>query len=153
MKRLTFALLTLATLVTLQLASACRCAQAANPAVKDRPNVLLVLCDDIRWNALGCMGHPHLKTPILDQMAASGLRMDRFYSAHPSCSPTRGSVMTGRHPNRCGREPGVGSPARYQRLFRNHANRRQRRGCLSDRIQRWHEFGAVPGECRRRCLQ
>lgn len=58
--------------------------------------------DDHGWDETGYNGHPHLKTPVLDEMAATGLRMDRFYSAHPSCSPTRGSVMTGRHPVRYG---------------------------------------------------
>jgi arylsulfatase A-like enzyme len=58
--------------------------------------------DDHGWDETGYNGHPHLHTPVLDEMAASGLRLDRFYSAHPSCSPTRGSVMTGRHPNRYG---------------------------------------------------
>jgi arylsulfatase A-like enzyme len=47
-------------------------------------------------------GHPVLKTPNFDAMAASALRFDCFYAAHPVCSPTRGSVMTGRHPNRFG---------------------------------------------------
>jgi hypothetical protein len=47
-------------------------------------------------------GHPALKTPHLDDMAASGLRFDRFYAAAPVCSPTRASVLTGRHPNRMG---------------------------------------------------
>ena len=58
--------------------------------------------DDHGWDETGYNGHPYLKTPTLDQMAASGLRLDNFYSAHPSCSPTRGSVITGRHPNRYG---------------------------------------------------
>lgn len=66
------------------------------------PNIILCMGDDHGWDETGYNGHPHLKTPVLDSMAASGLRLDRFYSAHPSCSPTRGSVMTGRHPNRYG---------------------------------------------------
>lgn len=68
----------------------------------DRPNIILLMGDDHGWDETGYNGHPHLKTPVLDEMAASGLRLDRFYSAHPSCSPTRGSVITGRHPNRYG---------------------------------------------------
>ena len=68
----------------------------------ERPNIILLMGDDHGWDETGYNGHPHLKTPVLDEMAASGLRMDRFYSAHPSCSPTRGSVMTGRHPVRYG---------------------------------------------------
>jgi len=66
------------------------------------PNFILLMGDDHGWDEVGYNGHPHLKTPVLDKMAAQGLRLDRFYSAHPSCSPTRGSVMTGRHPNRYG---------------------------------------------------
>ncbi|HYF34934.1 MAG TPA: sulfatase-like hydrolase/transferase, partial [Prosthecobacter sp.] len=54
------------------------------------------------WEETGYNGHPHVRTPVLDEMAASGLRLDRFYAAHPSCSPTRASFLTGRHPNRSG---------------------------------------------------
>jgi len=68
----------------------------------ERPNIILLMGDDHGWDETGYNGHPHLKTPVLDDMAATGLRLDRFYSAHPSCSPTRGSVMTGRHPVRYG---------------------------------------------------
>ena len=67
-----------------------------------RPNIILLMGDDHGWDEVAYNGHPHLKTPVLDEMAAQGLRLDRFYSAHPSCSPTRGSIITGRHPNRYG---------------------------------------------------
>ncbi len=60
------------------------------------------MADDQGWGDVAYNGHPVLKTPHLDEMAASGLRFDRFYAAAPVCSPTRGSVMTGRHPNRFG---------------------------------------------------
>ncbi|MEX2592386.1 MAG: sulfatase-like hydrolase/transferase [Anditalea sp.] len=66
------------------------------------PNIVLLMGDDHGWDETAYNGHPHLHTPVLDQMAANGLRMDRFYSASPVCSPTRGSVITGRHPNRYG---------------------------------------------------
>ena len=45
--------------------------------------------DDHGWEETGYNGHPHVKTPVLDEIAATGLRFDRFYAAHPSCSPTR----------------------------------------------------------------
>ncbi|MGC6467719.1 MAG: sulfatase [Akkermansiaceae bacterium] len=67
-----------------------------------KPNIILLMGDDHGWEETGYNGHPHVKTPVLDDMAAKGLRLDRFYAAHPSCSPTRGSVLTGRHPNRYG---------------------------------------------------
>ncbi len=71
-------------------------------AEEDRPNIILLMGDDHGWEETGYYEHPDLKTPVLDEMAASGLRLDRFYAGHPSCSPTRGSVLTGRHPNRYG---------------------------------------------------
>lgn len=65
-------------------------------------NIILLMGDDHGWEETAYNGHPYLQTPVLDEMAASGLRLDRFYSASPVCSPTRGSVITGRHPNRYG---------------------------------------------------
>lgn len=55
----------------------------------DRPNIILLMGDDHGWDEAGYNGHPHLHTPVLDEMAAAGLKLNRFYSAHPSCSPTR----------------------------------------------------------------
>ncbi len=67
-----------------------------------RPHIILVMADDQGWGDMAYNGHPVVKTPHFDNLAASGLRFDRFYAAAPVCSPTRGSVMTGRHPNRFG---------------------------------------------------
>ncbi len=47
-----------------------------------RPNVILIMADDQGWGETGYHSHPHLKTPVLDEMASRGLRMDRFYAAH-----------------------------------------------------------------------
>lgn len=66
------------------------------------PNIVLCMADDQGWGDVAYNGHPVLKTPNLDEMAARGLRLDHFYAAAPVCSPTRGSVLTGRHPNRYG---------------------------------------------------
>ncbi|MHC4728008.1 MAG: sulfatase-like hydrolase/transferase [Planctomycetota bacterium] len=67
-----------------------------------KPNIVLCMADDQGWGDMAYNGHPVLKTPNFDAMASSALRFERFYAAHPVCSPTRGSVMTGRHPNRFG---------------------------------------------------
>ncbi|MGC3972179.1 MAG: sulfatase-like hydrolase/transferase [Pirellulales bacterium] len=84
-------------LATAAVLSWCRTAAADVP-----PNFILLMGDDHGWEETGYNGHPHVKTPVLDEMAAQGLRLDRFYAAHPSCSPTRASFLTGRHPNRMG---------------------------------------------------
>jgi len=68
----------------------------------ERPNIILCMADDQGWGDVGFRGHPVLLTPTLDEMARSSLRLERFYAAAPVCSPTRGSVFTGRHPNRYG---------------------------------------------------
>jgi len=66
----------------------------------EHPNVILVMADDQGWGDTGYNGHPVVKTPNLDAMANDGLVFNRFYAAAPVCSPTRGSVLTGRHPFR-----------------------------------------------------
>ncbi|MBP8257409.1 MAG: sulfatase-like hydrolase/transferase, partial [Opitutaceae bacterium] len=72
---------------------------AASPS-SDRPNFVLCMTDDHGWGDVGYNGHPVLKTPNLDAMAAACVRFDHFYAAHPVCSPTRASVLTGRTPDR-----------------------------------------------------
>ncbi len=67
-----------------------------------KPNIVLVMADDQGWGDMAYNGHPRVKTPNFDRAAAECLRFDRFYAAAPVCSPTRASVMTGRHPNRMG---------------------------------------------------
>jgi arylsulfatase A-like enzyme len=74
----------------------------ARAVASGKPNIVLVMADDQGWGDMAYNGHRVVKTPHFDKMAASGLRFDRFYAAAPVCSPTRASVMTGRHPNRCG---------------------------------------------------
>ena len=85
-------------LFTLLIAAAIFTVRAADK----RPNVILAMADDQGWGDMGYMGHKVLKTPVFDEMARTGLRFDRFYAAAPVCSPTRASVLTGRHPNRMG---------------------------------------------------
>ncbi|MGY8693713.1 MAG: sulfatase family protein [Verrucomicrobiia bacterium] len=70
--------------------------------MQDRPNIILLMGDDHGWEETGYNGHPYVKTPVLDEMAATGLHLENFYSGHPTCSPTRASFLTGRHPNRMG---------------------------------------------------
>jgi arylsulfatase A-like enzyme len=66
------------------------------------PNIILCMTDDQGWGDTGYNGHPHLKTPHLDQIAREGVTFTRFYAAAAMCSPTRGSIYTGRNPYRFG---------------------------------------------------
>ena len=64
-----------------------------------RPNFLLFITDQHRVDYLGCYGHPVLKTPNIDSIAARGMRFERFYVATPVCMPNRATLMTGRMPS------------------------------------------------------
>ena len=66
------------------------------------PNVVLLLCDDLGYGDLSCFGHPDIRTPHLDGLAARGIRLTSCYSAAPVCSPSRVGLLTGRSPNRAG---------------------------------------------------
>ena len=68
----------------------------------EKPNIILVMCDDLGWGDVGFNGNKIIRTPHLDAMAKNSLRFERFYAAAPVCSPTRGSCLTGRHPYRYG---------------------------------------------------
>ena len=75
---------------------------SAKESKKDRPNFLVILCDDLGYGDLACYGHPHTKTPHLDRLAKQGMRLTSCYAAAPVCSPSRAGMLTGRTPNRSG---------------------------------------------------
>jgi arylsulfatase A len=66
----------------------------------DRPNVVVILIDDLGYSDLGCYGSKFYRTPHLDRLAAQGVRFTDGYAACPVCSPTRASLLTGRYPAR-----------------------------------------------------
>ncbi|MCA9031510.1 MAG: sulfatase-like hydrolase/transferase, partial [Planctomycetaceae bacterium] len=68
----------------------------------ERPNIVVILCDDLGWGDLQNYGHPHIKTPRLLELAEQGIQFSNFYSAAPVCSPSRVGLLTGRIPNRSG---------------------------------------------------
>ena len=78
------------------------CSPATTAEPEARPNIVLCMADDQGYGDVGYYGDPLPHTPNLDAMSRQALRLDRFYAAAPVCSPTRASVLTGRHPNRLG---------------------------------------------------
>ncbi len=74
-----------------------RAASASRP-----PNIVIIYADDLGYGDLGCYGHPSIRTPHLDRMAAEGMRFTDFYSAAEVCTPSRAALLTGRYPIRSG---------------------------------------------------
>jgi N-sulfoglucosamine sulfohydrolase len=75
-----------------------------NGSAASRPNIVLIVADDVSWNDIGAYGHPTIKTPRLDRMAEGGIRFDNAYLTASSCSPSRSSIITGRYPHNTGAE-------------------------------------------------
>ncbi len=73
----------------------------ASTCLAEKPNVLLIVSDDQGYNDLGVLGD-HIITPSLDRLAREGVRLTNFYVAWPACTPSRGSFLTGRYPQRNG---------------------------------------------------
>src|SRR6267142_3429528 len=69
-------------------------------AQEQRPNILFILADDLGWGDLSCYGRPDYKTPVLDDLAARGIRLTQAYANSSTCSPTRVALITGRYQTR-----------------------------------------------------
>ena len=89
---------------------------AALPAAARKPNIVLLVADDLGWGDLGSYGCPDIRTPRIDALGRSGVRFTRFYANAPECSPTRSALMTGRYQQRIGGMEcaiGLGDVGRY----------------------------------------
>lgn len=106
------------------------------------PNIILCMADDQGWGDTAYNGHAVLKTPHLDAMASTNLRFDQFHAAAPVCTPTRGSVMTGRHPNRYAAFS-WGRPMRPQEI--TIAERLKQAGYVTGHFGKWHLGSVIQG--------
>ena len=66
-------------------------------AINSRPNIVFILIDDLRWDELGCSGHPFIKTPNIDRIAREGVTFRNAFMTTPLCSPSRASFLTGQY--------------------------------------------------------
>jgi arylsulfatase A-like enzyme len=100
-----------------------------------RPNVLVILTDDMRWDCMSCAGHPHLKTPHFDRLAKEGVRFQSAFCTTSLCSPSRASILSGLYAHRHGvRDNFTEFPTNLPNL----ARQLQASGYLTAYIGKWH---------------
>lgn len=114
-----------------------------------RPNVLLLLADDLGYGDLSQAGHPTSRTPNIDSLFRSSLELPSFYSSSPVCSPSRASLLTGQLPVSVGMWPGVLTPGDLGGLPPNTptlATELGQRGYSTLHLGKWHLGVGVDGE-------
>ena len=113
-------------------------------AASSRPNVLLIIADDLGYGELSCQGNPQIPTPHIDSIAQNGVRFTNGYVSGPYCSPTRAGLMTGRYQQRFGHEFNPGPMEQAVTNFglplseTTIANRLKSAGYTTGMFGKWH---------------
>jgi len=117
--------------------------QSADNHSGRRPNFVVVLTDDLGYGDLSCYGHPVIKTPNIDRLAAEGMRLTNCYAAAANCSPARTGLMTGRTPYRVGVHNWIPmfSPMHLRRSEITIATLLRRHGYTTCHVGKWHLNG------------
>jgi arylsulfatase A-like enzyme len=102
-----------------------------------RPNLIVILVDDLRFDETGASGHPYMKSPHIDRLAREGARFANAFHTTPLCSPNRASIVTGQYASRHGIIDNVGRDAMSHRLANYHLEL-QRLGYETAHIGKWH---------------
>ena len=118
------------------------CGESPEPAGRttpptDRPNLVVVVVDDLRWDEFGAGGHPYLETPNIDRLAAEGALFTRAFHAVPLCSPNRATLLTGQFPSRHGIIDNVARSLASHRL-ETFPHDLQRAGYRTAFLGKWH---------------
>jgi arylsulfatase A-like enzyme len=102
-----------------------------------RPNIVVIVIDDLRWDELGVTGHPYMKTPNIDRLAQEGARFTNAFHTTPLCSPNRACILTGQYASRHGILDNVGRDAASHRLP-TYPLALQRAGYETAHVGKWH---------------
>jgi arylsulfatase A-like enzyme len=120
-------------------------AATASGAESRKPNILVIVADDLGYGELSCQGNPEIPTPHIDAIASSGVRFTHGYVSGAYCSPTRAGLMTGRYQTRFGHEfNSVGDLLGLSRNEKTMPERLKPLGYATALVGKWH-LGEKPG--------
>jgi N-acetylglucosamine-6-sulfatase len=105
--------------------------------VARKPNIVLILVDDLRYDEFGAGGHPYMKTPHIDRIAHEGMLFERAFHTTPICSPNRASILTGQYASRHGIIDNVARDAASHRIPNYHLEL-QKLGYETAHLGKWH---------------
>lgn len=103
-----------------------------------RPNILVILADDLGYADLGCQGSPDVKTPQIDSLASNGVRCTAGYVTAPQCSPSRAALLCGRYQQRFGHEGNPNFPLMLMRGGKTIADYLKTAGYATGHFGKWH---------------
>lgn len=130
--------------ITVVLTLACvlpSCRGDLTERLPEKPNIVLIMADDLGYGDMSCYGNPTLRTPNLDRMAAEGIKFTQFYVAAPVCTPSRAALLTGCYPKRVGLHQHVLFPHSEKGIHSNEitlAEMCKEKGYKTACIGKWH---------------
>ena len=101
------------------------------------PNIICIVVDDLRWDELGCAGHPYVRTPHIDRLAKEGTMFNNAFATIPLCSPSRASILTGLYPHGNGIVDNIDRSEESHRLA-TFPQQLQKAGYETAFIGKWH---------------
>ena len=116
----------------------CLCLNAVSvKAAPAQPNIVVVLVDDLRWDELGCMGHPFVRTPHIDRISREGARFRNAFCSTPLCSPVRACLLTGRYTHNHGIFDNI-NRSEHSHTLKTFPQELQKAGYATAYVGKWH---------------